>query len=315
MGQLDTKAFITDNFLLQSKEAEILYHQYAKDMPIIDYHNHLSPKQIAENKPIANITDAWLSGDHYKWRSMRANGIDEKFITGDASKQEKFEKWAETVPYTLKNPLFHWTQLELKRYFNIDDILQPSTSKEIYTKANTVLANKTPADLLESMKVEVVCTTDDPIDHLEYHKQIAKQNIFTKVYPTFRPDALLLIESSTFQNYLRKMETCVGFSIDSLDDLLKAIQSRINYFHELGCRLSDYGLEQIFADDFTESTADKVLKKRLTGELITKEEAALYASCVLYHLCKMYHGKGWVQQFHLGALRNNNSRLLEQVGA
>ena len=315
MGQLDTKAFITDNFLLQSKEAEILYHQYAKDMPIIDYHNHLSPKQIAENKPIANITDAWLSGDHYKWRGMRANGIDEKFITGDASKQEKFEKWAETVPYTLKNPLFHWTQLELKRYFNIDDILQPSTSKEIYTKANTVLANKTPADLLESMKVEVVCTTDDPIDHLEYHKQIAKQNIFTKVYPTFRPDALLLIESSTFQNYLRKMETCVGFSIDSLDDLLKAIQSRINYFHELGCRLSDYGLEQIFADDFTESTADKVLKKRLTGELITKEEAALYASCVLYHLCKMYHGKGWVQQFHLGALRNNNSRLLEQVGA
>jgi glucuronate isomerase len=284
-------------------------------MPIIDYHNHLSPKQIAENKPIANITDAWLSGDHYKWRGMRANGIDEKFITGDASKQEKFEKWAETVPYTLKNPLFHWTQLELKRYFDIDDILQPSTSKEIYTKANTVLANKTPADLLESMKVEVVCTTDDPIDHLEYHKQIAKQNIFTKVYPTFRPDALLLIESSTFQNYLRKMETCVGFSIDSLDDLLKAIQSRINYFHELGCRLSDYGLEQIFADDFTESTADKVLKKRLTGELITKEEAALYASCVLYHLCKMYHGKGWVQQFHLGALRNNNSRLLEQVGA
>ncbi len=162
MSQLHAKAFITDNFLLQSKEAEILYHQYAKDMPIIDYHNHLSPKQIAENKPIANITDAWLSGDHYKWRSMRANGIDEKFITGDASKQEKFEKWAETVPYTLKNPLFHWTQLELKRYFDIDTILQPSTSKEIYTKANTVLANKTPADLLESMKVEVVCTTDDP---------------------------------------------------------------------------------------------------------------------------------------------------------
>ena len=315
MSQLQTKAFITDNFLLQSKEAETLYHQYAKDMPIIDYHNHLSPKQIAENKPIHNITDAWLSGDHYKWRGMRANGIDEKFITGDASKQEKFEKWAETVPYTLKNPLFHWTQLELKRYFDIDTILQSSTSEEIYSKANKVLANKTPADLLEDMKVEVVCTTDDPIDPLEYHQQIAKQHIFTKVYPTFRPDALLLIQSDTYQAYLKKMETCVGFPIENLNDLLNAIQSRIDYFDSHGCRVSDYGLEQIYAADFTQAEADIVLKKRLSNQPVTKEEAALYGSCLLYNLCKMYHKKGWVQQFHLGALRNNNSRLLKQVGA
>ena len=315
MTQINSNTFITDNFLLQSKEAETLYHQYAKDMPVIDYHNHLSAKQIAENKPIDNITDAWLSGDHYKWRGMRANGIDEQFITGKASKKEKFDKWAETVPYTLRNPLFHWTQLELKRYFDIDTILQSSTSEAIYKKANQVLATKTPADLLKDMNVEVVCTTDDPIDNLEYHQQIAKQNIFTKVYPAFRPDALISIESDTFLNYLKKMEACVGASIENIDDLLNAIQSRVDYFDSNGCRLSDYGLEQIYADNFTLEEADTVLKRRLSGENITTEEAQLYASCILYNLCKMYHAKGWVQQFHLGALRNNNSRLLRQIGA
>ncbi len=315
MSDINTKPFITDHFLLQSKEAETLYHEYAKDMPIIDYHNHLSPKQIAENKPIENITDAWLSGDHYKWRGMRANGIDERFITGGATKQEKFDKWAETVPQTIRNPLFHWTQLELKRYFNIDTVLQTSTSKDIYKKANEVLAAKTPADLLEEMKVEVVCTTDDPVDSLEYHQQIAKQNIFTKVYPTFRPDALLLITNDTFPGYLKKLEARVGFSIDNLNDLLQAIQGRVDYFDQNGCRLSDYGLEQIFADDFSEAEADTILKKRLANQEVTKTEAHLFASCILYKLCKMYHAKGWVQQFHLGALRNNNSRLLELIGA
>ena len=190
MSQINSKTFITDNFLLNSEAAQILYHQYAKDLPIIDYHNHLSPKEIAENKPVKNITEAWLGGDHYKWRGMRANGIDEHFITGSASLEEKFEKWAETVPYTIRNPLFHWTHLELKRYFDVDDILQPNTAKEIYKKANTILENKTPAQLLEVMKVEVVCTTDDPTDNLQYHKQIAEQNFYTKVFPTFRPDEL-----------------------------------------------------------------------------------------------------------------------------
>jgi glucuronate isomerase len=292
-----------------------LYHQYAKDMPIIDYHNHLSPKQIAENKPIDNITDAWLHGDHYKWRGMRANGIDEIFITGDATQQEKFEKWAETVPQTLRNPLFHWTQLELKRYFDIDAILQSSSAASIYKKANEVLATKTPADLLEEMKVEVICTTDDPIDSLGYHQQIAQKNIFTKVYPTFRPDALLLITNDTYPNYLKKLEACVGFSIENLNNLLQAIQSRMDYFDQNGCRLSDYGLEQIFADDFSEQEADLILKKRLAGKEITKVEAHLFASCILYKLCKMYHEKDWVQQFHLGALRNNNSRLEGCLGA
>ena len=178
---IQSKTFITDNFLLNSKTSETLYHEYAKDMPIIDYHNHLSPKQIAENKPVKNITEAWLNGDHYKWRGMRANGVDENFITGSASLKERFEKWAETVPYTLRNPLFHWTQLELKRYFDIEEILQPNTADAIYEKANAILESKTPAQLLELMNVEVVCTTDDPTDDLQYHKAIAKAKFFTKV--------------------------------------------------------------------------------------------------------------------------------------
>jgi len=315
MSQINSKAFIIDNFLLNSKEAEVLYHTYAKEMPIIDYHNHLSPKQIAENLPIKNITDAWLSGDHYKWRGMRANGIDEKFITGDATKEERFNKWAETVPYTLRNPLFHWTQLELKRYFDIDTVLQPSTAVAIYEEANAILASKTPSQLLEQMKVEVICTTDDPVDNLEHHQAIAKKNIFTKVLPTFRPDTILLISKDSFSDYLKSLEACVAFSIHSLDDLLKAMQMRVDYFHLHGCRLSDYGLEQIFASNFTHEQADTILKKRLSEKKISKQEADICASCILYELCKMYHAKGWAQQFHLGALRNNNSRLLSQIGA
>jgi glucuronate isomerase len=316
MSQLNSKTFITENFLLNSKEAEILYYQYAKDMPIIDYHNHLSPKQIAENKTFDNISEAWLGGDHYKWRAMRTNGVNEDLITGTSSSlEEKFETWAETVPYTLRNPLFHWTHLELKRYFDIDEILQPSTSKEIYKKANDILATKTPADLMEIMKVKVACTTDDPIDDLKYHQQIAKQNIYTKVYPSFRPDKIFLINTINFSDYLNKLENRVGFVIESLSDLLIAIENRVDFFYENGCRVSDYGMNQIFASDFTEEEADKILKKRFAGEEISNDEVNLYASCILYNLCKMYHAKGWVQQFHLGALRDNNSRLLEKLGA
>ncbi|MCL4132235.1 UNVERIFIED_CONTAM: hypothetical protein GTU68_055231 [Idotea baltica] len=284
-------------------------------MPIIDYHNHLSPKQIADNLPVKNITDAWLSGDHYKWRAMRANGVDEKYITGATSKEDKFKKWAETVPYTLRNPLFHWTQLELKRYFDVDVILQLSTADEVYKKANAVLANKTPADLLEDMNVEIICTTDDPIDSLEYHKIISERSIFTKVLPTFRPDALLQIASDTFLEYLEKLSDCVTFPIENIEDLINAIQNRIDFFEMHGCKLSDYGLEQIYAYDFTEREADEVLKKRLSGDELSGDESNLFASFVLHNLCKMYHAKGWVQQFHLGALRNNNSRLLREIGA
>jgi glucuronate isomerase len=312
---MGTTNFINDNFLLQSKVAITLYHQYAKDLPIIDYHNHLSPKQIAENLPIKNITNAWLNGDHYKWRGMRANGIDEAFITGtSSSNKEKFLKWAETVPYTLRNPLFHWTHLELKRYFDIDEMLQPSTAEAIYEKANSFLKDKTPALLLEQMKVEIICTTDDPIDNLEHHIAIAKKKIFTKVLPTFRPDNLILIDADDFTNYIQKLATCVDFSITNLSELLEAIQSRVAFFNELGCKVSDYGLEQIYAFDFTEKEANSILQKRLSNIEITKEEAHLFASCILFKLCKMYHAIGWVQQFHLGALRNNNKKLLNQIG-
>ncbi|KGK30186.1 glucuronate isomerase [Cellulophaga sp. E6(2014)] len=315
MASITSKNFITENFLLNSDIAIKLYHDFAKDMPIIDYHNHLCPKQIAENKPMANLSDAWLNGDHYKWRAMRANGIDEKYITGNASQEEKFNKWAETVPYTLRNPLFHWTHLELKRYFDVDTILQESTASTIYTKANTILAHKTPAQLLEQMNVEVICTTDDPIDDLAYHQEIAKQGFFTKVYPTFRPDQLFLINKTSFESYLEKLATCVSFPIHSLDDLLKAIQERVDFFNANGCRLSDFGLEQIYAFDFTNDEANSILKKRLSGGSLSDAETNSYKSCIQYHLSKMYHAKNWVQQFHLGALRDNNTRLLEELGA
>ncbi|CAH8282194.1 glucuronate isomerase [Mariniflexile fucanivorans] len=315
MNQIKSGTFITDNFLLNSKEAETLYHQYAKELPIIDYHNHLSPKQIAENKPVNNITEAWLGGDHYKWRGMRANGIDEKFITGQSNLEEKFEKWAETVPYTLRNPLFHWTQLELKRYFDIDAILQPSTANDIYKKANTVLEQKTPAQLLEAMKVEVVCTTDDPTDSLEYHKQIAKQNFYTKVLPTFRSDELFFISEPKYLKYLEKLSSSVEFQIKDFSDLLKAIDIRIAYFNEQGCKLSDFGVGGAHSiETYTQEEVNSIFSKCLKGETLSILEINKYKSAVFIHLGKKFHEYNWVQQYHLGPIRNNNTRLVEQIG-
>lgn len=312
---INSKKFITDNFLLHSKAAEILYHQYAKDMPIIDYHNHLSPKLIAENKPVKNITEAWLNGDHYKWRGMRANGVDENFITGNATLEERFNKWAETLPYTLRNPLFHWTQLELKRYFDIDDILQPSTASAIYEKANAILEHTTPAQLLEQMNVKVVCTTDDPTDDLHYHKVIANSNFFTKVYPTFRSDELFFIGQNKFIPYLDKLSTSVNFKIQNHSDFLKAIDARILYFNENGCRLSDFGVgEALVIEEFTEKEITKIFDKKLQGETLSPLEINKFRSSLFIYLGKKYHECGWVQQYHLGPIRNNNTRLVEQVG-
>ena len=316
MSLINSKKFITDDFLLHSKEAKLLYHEYAKDLPIIDYHNHLSPKQIAENKPIGNITRAWLSEDHYKWRGMRANGIEENYISGDASKEEKFQKWAETVPNTLRNPLFHWTQLELKRYFNIDAVLQPSNASEIYSEANSILENKTPAQLLEQMKVEVICTTDDPTDDLRYHQQIANSGYFTKVYPTFRPDELFFIEEEKFNGYLEKLGACVNSQITSYSQLTDAIDKRIEFFNENGCKLSDYGISGEFCFvDFSNQELKEIFDKRLQGKELTELEMQKYRSSLLLHLSKKYHEKGWVQQFHFGVIRNNNTRLNKLVGA
>lgn len=316
MSEIKSRPFITEDFLLESDTAKTLYHDYAKDLPIIDYHNHLSPQLIAENKNVSNITEAWLKEDHYKWRGMRANGIEEKYITGDASLEDKFTKWAETVPFTLRNPLFHWTQLELKRYFDIDDILQPKTANSIYEKANSILKTKTPAQLLEQMKVEVVCTTDDPADNLEYHQQIAKQNFYTKVYPTFRSDNLFFINQETFKTYLNKLESVVNFSINNYSDFIKAIDSRIDFFHENGCRLSDYGVSGAFTIvDFSDEEVSIIFGKKLKGEQLSLSEINKYKSSIYIHLGKKYHEKNWVQQYHLGPLRNNNKRLQKQFGA
>ena len=315
MMEINSKPFITDNFLLNSREAETLYHDFAKHMPIIDYHCHLSVQQMAENKPIGNLTDAWLRGDHYKWRGMRANGIDEYFITGNATSEEKFVKWAETAPYTLRNPLFHWTQLELKRYFDIDAILQPNTAIKIYETANAVLASKTPMQLLEQMNVKVVCTTDDPIDNLNYHRQIARENYYTKVYPAFRSDNLFLIDQETFPAYLKKLESAVGFPIDNHKNLLRAIDGRIEFFHQNGCRLSDYGIGGAHAIvDFTFEESAAIFDKYRKGQALTPLEIDQYKSGLFIHLGRKYREKGWVQQYHLGAIRNNNSRLQKQLG-
>lgn len=312
---MNTTHFITDNFILQSEVAQTLYHQYCKDLPIIDYHNHLSAKEIAANQPINNISDVWLNGDHYKWRAMRANGVEEAFITGaKTSQKEKFLTWAETVPYTLRNPLFHWTHLELKRYFDIDELLTPTSAESIYNKANAILAHKTPAQLLADMNVEVICTTDDPTDDLRHHKEITAMGISTKVLPTFRPDALLQIEKKSYLDYIHKLSECVGFSIGNLSDLKKAIVARVDFFEDHGCRVSDYGFEEIFAAEFTEAQADVIFKKRLSGTTPNDNETALFASCILQTLCELYHEKGWVQQFHVGAIRNNNLKLVTELG-
>lgn len=309
-------SFITDNFLLHSEQAELLYHTYAKGLPILDYHNHLSLKQLAENKPIKNITEAWLNGDHYKWRAMRANGIDEHLITGSATLEERFEKWAETVPYTVRNPLFHWTQLELKRYFNIDDILQPATANQIYKKANEVLAQKTPAQILEDMKVEVICTTDDPTDDLRYHKQIAKENFYTKVLPTFRADELFCIGEPKFAAYVEKLSSSVAFPVREYSDLLKAIDQRIVYFNDHGCRLSDFGVGGPHAIvPHTREEVAGIFDKSQRGEVLSPLEIDAYKSSIFIYLGRKYHEFNWVQQYHLGPIRNNNSRLQQEVGA
>ncbi len=313
---IKAKPIITDHFLLHSAIAETLYHDYAKVLPIIDYHNHLSAKQLAENQPLENITEAWLNGDHYKWRAMRANGINEHFITGSATAAERFSKWAETVPYTFRNPLFHWTQLELKRYFDIDEILQPDTANSIYDKANAVLAHKTPAQLLEDMSVEVICTTDDPTDDLHYHKTIAKTGFFTKVLPTFRSDELFFIGEEKFLNYLEKLSQSVGFPIHNLENLSNAIDKRIDYFHKQGCRLSDFGLGAALAFEMVSvQEADTILKKVLNKKPINTFETNQFRSYLFVHLGKKYHEYNWVQQYHLGPIRNNNSRLAAQIGS
>lgn len=311
-----TRPFLGDDFLLETEAAQALYHDYARDLPIIDYHCHLPPQEIAEDKRFDNLTRIWLNGDHYKWRAMRTHGVPERFITGDADDLTKFERWAETVPYTMRNPLYHWTHLELQRYFDITDILNPDSARAIYEEATARLATPdySVRRLLHRMNVEIVCTTDDPIDDLEPHRQIGESAGKTKVFPAFRPDRALFITNPTFPEYLEKLGEAAGRSISNWQELLLALENRIDYFHARGCRLSDHGLEQIYAADFTEAEVDRILRRRLAGQDIYPGEAQIYQSALLQELGQWYHARGWTQQFHLGALRNTNSRMMGLLG-
>ncbi|MDI9514012.1 MAG: glucuronate isomerase [Clostridiaceae bacterium] len=309
--------FIQYDFLLQNKPARILYHEYAKDMPIIDYHCHLDPKEIAQDKRYKSITEIWLGGDHYKWRTMRTNGIDEEAITGKASDKEKFLKWAETMPYLIGNPLYHWTQLELKRYFDIDLLLGPDTAEEIWEHCNLRLSQPdfSARGIIKRSNVEVICTTDDPADTLEYHRQIRNDESFDcKVLPTFRPDRAVSIEKQGFRDYVELLSSVSGVTIGSFADYLDALESRIVWFHENQCRLSDHALEPPVFVPGTEKEAEIVFKKALDGHKLTDHEIALFKTRMMLFLGKQYARLGWVMQLHIGTQRDNNTRMLEKLG-
>jgi len=310
--------FLSEDFLLQSDFAKVLYHDYAKDLPIIDYHCHLSPKDIAENRKFNNLTEIWLAGDHYKWRAMRTLGVDEKYITGKGSSdREKFQKWADTVPYTLRNPLYHWTHLELKRYFDIDVLLSPDTANEVYDKATALLQEPShnTQGLLGMMNVETVCSTDDPIDSLEYHIQAKAEETQTNLFPAFRPDKAYAVENAAdYLAYLAKLKTASNINIDSYADLLKALENRIEFFHNHGGRLSDHGLEQLYFFKLGQFDIEQLFKKLKAGQTLSLEEINYFKFETLLHLSRMYHAKGWTQQFHLGALRNTNDRMMRILG-
>lgn len=311
------KNFLDENFLLQTETAKTLYHEFAKQMPVIDYHNHLMPDQIAQDKNFENITQVWLYGDHYKWRAMRANGVDEYYITGAASDWEKFEKWAETVPYTLRNPLYHWTHLELQRYFNIHEILSSANAKKIYDECNAKLQTKeySVQGLLRKMNVKTLCTTDDPLDSLEYHQQIKASNADVLVLPAFRPDkAMNADDVAGLNTYIDKLESLTGNKIADYDTYLVALKSRHDYFAANGASVSDHGLEQIYAEDYSEAEIKAIFLKIRTHQSISITENLKFKSAMLFTFALWDHEKGWVQQYHLGAIRNNNDRLLASLG-
>jgi glucuronate isomerase len=312
------KNFLDENFLLNTKTAQQLYHGYAKEMPVIDYHCHLPPDQIAEDKQFDNLTQIWLYGDHYKWRAMRTNGIDERYCTGDATDFEKFQKWAETVPYTLRNPLYHWTHLELQRYFGVNEILNGDSAQRIFDECTAKL--QTPEysvrGLLRKMNVKVVCTTDDPIDNLEHHQKISNDDFGTRILPAFRPDKAMNVDDAAgFNAYLGKLEAVSNTNITSFDQYLDALKSRHDFFASMNCSVSDHGLEQIYAEDYTEGEIKAAFNKIRSGRELTTEESLKFKSAMLEIFAVWDHEKGWVQQYHLGALRNNNSRRLRELGA
>jgi len=312
------KKFLDKDFILETDTAKKLYHEFAADLPIIDYHCHISPQEIAEDKQFENMTQIWLNGDHYKWRALRANGITENKITGDASDWEKFENWSATVPYTLRNPLYHWTHLELKKPFGIDKVLSPSTAKEVWNECNEKL--NTPAysckSLIRKANVEVIGTTDDPADSLEYHKAIKDSGFETKVVPSWRPDKAMAVDNvSEYNEYINKLAAAVEMEINSFEDLLSALQKRHDFFAEMGCKASDHGLDQFFATEYTNEEAAEIFEKIRKGSELNEEEIFKFKSAMLYEFAVLDHSKDWVQQFHIGAIRNNNAGMFNKLGA
>lgn len=303
--------------MLTNEVAKKLYHESAEHLPIIDYHCHLDPKQIAENYPFRNLAEIWLGGDHYKWRAMRGNGVPEEFITGGRSDYEKFEKWAETVPYTMRNPLYHWTHLELSRIFGIDKIVKPETAREIYEECTAKLQTEEfrAARILERCHVEVVCTTDDPADSLIYHRQIPQLGIKTKVYPAWRPDKVLAIENpESYLIYIQRLAESANQEIRTYDDLLEVLRKRHDYFASLGCRLSDHGMDNFYADAYTETEIRQIFAKVLAGKQPDETEIRKFKSALLFELAIMDWEKDWVQQYHISVIRNNCTRMYQAIG-
>ena len=312
------KNFMDENFLLQTKTAQELYHEHAAKMPIIDYHCHLVPKMVADDHKFRSLTEIWLGGDHYKWRAMRTNGVDERFCTGtDTSDWEKFEKWAETVPYTMRNPLYHWTHLELKTAFGINKILNKDTAREIFDECNEKLAmpEYSARGMMTRYNVEAVCTTDDPLDSLEYHIATRNRGFATKMLPTWRPDKAMAVEvPADFRAYIEKLAEVSGVTINTFDDVVAALKVRHDFFASLGCKLSDHGIEEFYAEDYTDAEIKAIFNKVYGGAELTKEEILKFKSAMLVVFAEMDHEKGWTQQFHYGAIRNNNTRMFEKLG-
>lgn len=311
------ESFLSDNFLLQTEYAQKLYHQHARSLPIIDYHCHLSPKDIANDRLFKNLTEIWLEGDHYKWRALRINGVDEEFVTGKADDFQKFMKWAETVPYTMRNPLYHWTHMELLRPFGIRKILKPETARDIYEECSAMLQKPefSVRGILKQMNVEVVCTTDDPADSLEFHKKIRDDRFEVKVLPAWRPDKAMAVENpEEYNKYLEKLGEAANINIDNYNSLLEALQKRQDFFASMGCSVSDHGLETFHASDFKENDVKLIFLKVRGKKKLDKQEIEIFKSAMLYQFAVMDHSKGWVQQFHFGAMRNNNSKMFRKIG-
>ncbi len=312
------KPFIHENFLLQTPAARRLYHEYAENQPIIDYHCHLNPEYVANDHKFENLSRIWLEGDHYKWRAMRTNGIDESFITGEnTSDWEKFEKWASTVPYCMRNPLYHWTHLELKTAFGVDRLLNPESAKEIYDHCSAMLQTpeRTARGLMLHYNVEVVCTTDDPVDSLEHHLKTKQDGFKVKMLPTWRPDKAMAVEDPVaYKAYLEKLSEVSGVEIRKFADLIDALKVRHAFFGEAGCRLSDHGIEEFYAEDYTSAEIEGIFDKVCGGSALTEEETAKFKTAMLVEFAIMDHDAGWTQQFHYGAIRNNNTRMFMQLG-